>query len=92
MRKQSTFGTPPRRGGGVVSRRARLQSFVAAGMPALVDHGFPYRHGRFTTIDDPAAAAGTTMASGINDRGVIVGGYQDKITGKNDGFELRPAR
>jgi hypothetical protein len=54
--------------------------------------GFVYRHGVFTTIDDPAAAAGTTKASGINDRGVIVGGYQDKITGNEDGFELRPAR
>jgi hypothetical protein len=51
-----------------------------------------YQHGRFTTIDDPAAAAGTTKASGINDRGVIVGGYQDKTTGNEDGFELRPAQ
>jgi hypothetical protein len=55
-------------------------------------HGFVYRHGVFTTIDDPAAAAGTTRASGINDQGVIVGGYQDKITGNEDGFELSPAR
>jgi hypothetical protein len=55
-------------------------------------HGFVYRHGVFTTIDDPAAAAGTTSASGINDQGVIVGGYQDKITGNEDGFELSPAR
>jgi probable HAF family extracellular repeat protein len=50
-----------------------------------------YRDGTFTTINDPAAAAGTTMPSGINDLGVIVGGYQDKITGKTDGFKLSPA-
>ena len=56
-------------------------------------HSFVYRDGVFfTTIDDPAAAPGTTQASGINDLGVIVGSYGDNVTGNTDGFELSPAR
>jgi len=39
-------------------------------------HGFLRRRGRFVSIDDPHATIGT-MASGINERGTIVGSYDN---------------
>src|SRR5438874_7158943 len=42
--------------------------------------------GSFTTIDFPGADG--TSASGINERGQIVGGYFDPINKKNRGFLL----
>ena len=43
---------------------------------ALNFHGFLARRGRFTSIDDPHATVGT-MAFGINQRGTIVGSYDN---------------
>jgi len=53
-----------------------------------VPQGFLYRHGKYTTIDDPHAGAGFgqgTTAHAINDFGEIVGWYIDK-KGVTHGF------
>ena len=45
---------------------------------ATGEHGFLLRRGRFTMIDVPGAAEGTTAAFGINNRGDVVGRYIDE--------------
>ena len=50
------------------------------------DHGYLYRNGTYTTIDDPNAGSMGTNASAINDSGRIVGDYTDSTT--PHGFSL----
>jgi hypothetical protein len=50
-----------------------------------VSHSFIDMGGSYTTIDDPAANAGTTQATGINNPGVVVGNYVSGST--YHGFE-----
>ena len=46
-------------------------------------HGFVYQNGRYTTVDYPGSP--DTILSGIDDAGLIVGGYgADKIVGESD--------
>src|SRR5262249_52379714 len=56
--------------------------------PNTRGHGFLLtREGRFISIDDPDAAPQSTSAIGINDRGQIVGSYEDGF-GVTHGFVL----
>lgn len=55
--------------------------------PTDVPVGFLYKNGKFTDIPGPSGAT-ATFASGINDRGVIVGTYRDS-GGLPHGFILR---
>lgn len=43
-------------------------------------------HGTFTTLVDPFAKAGTTVATGVNSSGEIVGYYTDAASGLTKGF------
>lgn len=56
--------------------------------PSLVQHGFVLKNGSFTTIDAPFTGATNTVAAGINNRGEVVGSYQD-ATGSAHGFTLK---
>src|SRR5205814_6360853 len=40
-------------------------------------HGFLYRGGTYTTLDDPLAGANGTVLAGINNAGQMVGWYWD---------------
>ena len=59
---------------------------------ATGEHGFLLRRGRFTMIDVPGAAEGTTAAFGINNRGDVVGRYVDEAADRSYGFLLRHGR
>jgi len=52
-------------------------------------HGFIDRHGKFTTIDDPAGAQGTAP-EGLSNAGIVAGFYTD-ASGNNHGFTFTPA-
>jgi hypothetical protein len=54
------------------------------------NHGFLYSNGTYTTIDDPASAAGLTLAWDINNWGQIVGYYGAILSGAH-GFLATPA-
>jgi hypothetical protein len=46
-----------------------------------------FSHGSFTTLSDPLAIPGTTAPMGINNRGDIVGTFQDpRFNGRESGF------
>jgi probable HAF family extracellular repeat protein len=49
------------------------------------EHGFLLSGGTYTPLDDPLAAAGSTVASGINNKGLIVGSFDDS-GGQSHGF------
>jgi probable HAF family extracellular repeat protein len=40
-------------------------------------HGFVYDKGNYTSVDFPAALAGSTLLSGLNNLGQILGAYSD---------------
>jgi uncharacterized membrane protein len=58
-------------------------------IPQGVGHGFVWHKGRYTTFD-PAGSV-YTVTTGCNDRGQIIGGYQD-AQGKEHGFLLTRGR
>jgi len=47
-------------------------------------HGFLYKHGKYSTLDDPLGTS--TQANGINDNGQIVGNYTYDHMGDQHGF------
>ena len=55
---------------------------------AQMAHGFVYCNGHFQSIDDPNGVEGTTV-NGINDRGWLVGFYNDS-SGNTVGMVARP--
>jgi hypothetical protein len=62
--------------------------------PNLVLHGFVLDHGKFTSVDAPAAGSGFligTMVTGINTEGNLIGQYTDKGDGVHD-FVLKHGR
>jgi probable HAF family extracellular repeat protein len=65
------------------SERSMVGLFVDAGG---TPHGFLFRDGSFTTIDDPSAVRGT-QARSINEQGDIVSFYTDG-SGTPHGFIL----
>ena len=52
--------------------------------PSAIGHGYLYSHGTFTTLDVPGSSA--NQATAINDKGDIVGFYNDSITGVEHGY------
>lgn len=49
-------------------------------------HSFVFDHGTYSTVVDPDAVGGTTVATGINASGEIVGYYNDGAGGPDKGF------
>ena len=65
-------------GTAALASTTRARSSASIGTAASKIHGFLYSNGQYTTIDDPRAAIdGWTSAYGINDKGQIVGSYND---------------
>jgi uncharacterized membrane protein len=54
-------------------------------------YAFVLRHGRFMTLSDPRAVPLTTLCSGLNDLGAVVGGFTGK-DGNANGFLYRAGR
>jgi probable HAF family extracellular repeat protein len=52
--------------------------------PSAIGHGYLYSNGTFTTLDVPGSSA--NQATAINDKGDIVGFYNDSITGVEHGY------
>jgi len=48
-------------------------------------HGFIYSNGTYTTLDAPNSVAGTTIATGINNSGQVVG-YFEGLSAQYNGF------
>ena len=55
-------------------------------------HGYIFdaNSGTYTTLDDPFGAGGT-FASGINDRGLVVGSYAESFLGRYTVFSITAA-
>jgi hypothetical protein len=72
---------------GINNHREVVGEYVDA---AGVNHGFRWRHGRFTTLDGPDDSG--AAATDINDRGLIVGVYVPQGRDETRGFLLSHGR
>jgi uncharacterized membrane protein len=61
---------------------------AAAAPPAASFHGFLWHKGRFVTVDLPGATSTSLLE--IDDRGRIVGGYQNAVAAPSPQATARP--
>ncbi|WP_347990148.1 DUF3466 family protein [Methylomonas sp. AM2-LC] len=76
----TTIDNPNQTGGTVgfgINNSGQISGYYFTGAQRQTINSFVYDGSTYTTINDPNALAGTTVASDINNNGILVGDFQD---------------